>query len=251
MIVILSPAMRMIKDDGMTPLSSPIFPDQTKKIDEALQQLSLPQLAKVWLCSEKAVQKFYQAYLQEPREKEVTPAILSFAGIAYQYLGPSAFTDEQFAWVQNHVRILSGYYGVLKPMDGVVPYRLEMKSPLSVGKTKDLYAFWQDSLYQNCLDDDHVILNLASKEYSKAVEHYCTKHDRFVNVYFEEHEKGRYVTKGVYAKMARGDMTAWLAEKQVDDVEMVKQYDRMHYHFDKARSDDTHFHFVRESKVQG
>ncbi len=249
MIVILSPAMRMVKDDGMAPLSAPIFLDKSKEIDAALHQQTPAQLAEVWLCSDKAVQKYQRAYLEGPKDREPTPAILSFAGIAYQYLGPSAFTDEQFAWVQDHVRILSGYYGILKPMDGVVPYRLEMKSPLAVGQSKDLYAFWEDSLYQNCLDDDRVILNLASKEYSKAIEPYCTKDDRFVNVFFEEKENGRYAIKGVYAKMARGDMTAWLAEKQIHDVDQVKQYDHMHYHFDDVRSDDTHFHFVRE-KVQ-
>lgn len=108
-------------------------------------------------------------------EGDLTPAILAYDGIAYKYMAPSVFEDSQFSYIQEHLRMLSAFYGVLKPMDGVRPYRLEMQAKLRVGDYKDLYAYWGDNLYKSIVDESHVIINLASKEYSKCIEKYLNE----------------------------------------------------------------------------
>jgi len=102
----------------------------------------------------------------------LTPAVLSYEGIAFQYMAPAVFEDRQLAYVQKHLRILSAFYGVLEPMDGVTPYRLEMQAKVGIGDAKNLYDYWGERLYRSVIDDSRVIINLASKEYSKCIEKY-------------------------------------------------------------------------------
>ena len=119
---------------------------------------------------------------------------------------PVVFTSSAMDYVREHLRILSGFYGVLSPFDGVTPYRLEMQAALSVGGSGNLYEFWGDRLYRAVLDEDRTILNLASKEYSKAVEKYLQPEDRLITIVFGELADGRVKQKGTLAKMARGEM---------------------------------------------
>ena len=163
-------------------------------------------------------------------------------------MAPAVFEDGQFDYVQEHLRILSGFYGVLKPMDGVTPYRLEMQAKAKVAGTSNLYEYWGDTLYSEVRDDSGVIINLASKEYSRCIEKYLHPEDRFITCIFGELENGRVVQKGVYAKMVRGDMVRFMAEHQIEDPKMLKTYDRMHYHFSAERSSEAEYVFIRENK---
>ena len=109
--------------------------------------------------------------------KNLTPALLAYDGIQYTYMAPAVFEDGQYDYVQEYLRILSGFYGVVKPMDGVVPYRLEMQAKAAVGGHKNLYDFWGDSLYREVIGDSRIVINLASKEYSKCIEKYLQPGD--------------------------------------------------------------------------
>ena len=142
-------------------------------------------------------------------------------------------------------RILSGFYGVLKPLDGVVPYRLEMQAKAAVNGHANLYDFWGDVLYREVLDDSRIIVNLASQEYAKCIEKHLAPEDRFITCVFGEIEHGKVVQKGVYAKMARGDMVRYLAEIQADAQEQIKGFNISGYHFDESRSTDTEYVFIR------
>ena len=102
--------------------------------------------------------------------QNLTPALLSYDGIQYTYMAPAVFEDGQYDYVLNYLRILSGFYGVVKSMDGVVPYRLEMQAAIS--GCKNIYDFWGDSLYREVVDDSRIIVNLASKEHSRCIEKY-------------------------------------------------------------------------------
>ena len=126
----------------------------------------------------------------------LTPAVLSYEGIAFQYMAPSVFEDRQFEYIQNHLRILSAFYGVLKPMDGVTPYRLEMQARVGIGDTKNLYEYWGNLLYRSVIDDSRFIINLASKEYSKCIEKYLSPQDRYISIIFCELSEDKMVTKG-------------------------------------------------------
>ena len=251
MRIILSPAKKMrVYPDSLASVSTPVFLSKAEEILSWMRTLSYTEAKRLWACNDKIAEENY-ARLQKmdlQNTAMLTPAILSYDGIAFQYMAPAVFEDGQFDYVQEHLRILSGFYGVLKPMDGVTPYRLEMQAKAKVAGTSNLYEYWGDTLYSEVRDDSGVIINLASKEYSRCIEKYLHPEDRFITCIFGELENGRVVQKGVYAKMVRGDMVRFMAEHQIEDPKMLKTYDRMHYHFSAERSSEAEYVFIRENK---
>ena len=173
MKIILSPAKKMITDtDSIEPVALPEFIDKTTELLSWLKDKSKEELKAIWKCNDKiAEQNFYRLENMDIYHI-LTPAVLSYEGIAFQYMAPSVFEDRQFEYIQNHLRILSAFYGVLKPMDGVTPYRLEMQAKVEIGDAKNLYEYWGDLLYHSVIDDSRIIINLASKEYAKCIEKY-------------------------------------------------------------------------------
>ena len=212
MKIILSPAKKMITDtDSIEPVALPEFVDKTTELLSWLKDKSKEELKAIWKCNDKiAEQNFYRLENMDLYHI-LTPAVLSYEGIAFQYMAPSVFEDRQFEYIQNHLRILSAFYGVLKPMDGVTPYRLEMQAKVEIGDAKNLYEYWGDLLYHSVIDDSRIIINLASKEYAKCIEKYLAPQDRYITVAFCELSGDKLVTKGTYAKMARGEMVRFMA----------------------------------------
>lgn len=153
-------------------------------------------------------------------------------------------------YVQEHLRILSGFYGVLKPMDGVTPYRLEMQAKPVIDGVEGLYRFWGRKLYEEVTDASHVTVNLASKEYSKCIEAYLKPEDRFITCIFGELSGDRIIQKGVYAKMARGEMVRFLAEHQITDPEEMRSFCGLGYRFREELSTDTEYIFVKTKTEQ-
>ena len=162
MKIILSPAKKMITDtDSIEPVALPEFIDKTTELLSWLKDKSKEELKAIWKCNDKiAEQNFYRLENMDIYHI-LTPAVLSYEGIAFQYMAPSVFEDRQFEYIQNHLRILSAFYGVLKPMDGVTPYRLEMQAKVEIGDAKNLYEYWGDLLYHSVIDDSRIIINLA------------------------------------------------------------------------------------------
>ena len=161
-------------------------------------------------------------------------------------MAPSVFEKQQLAYIQEHLRILSAFYGCLKPMDGVTPYRLEMQAKAQIETDKNLYEFWGEDLYQSVRDESGVIINLASKEYSKCLETYLGPDDWFLTIRFCEKSNGKLVTKGTYAKMARGEMVRFMAEQNVKTAEELKGFDRLGYVFREDLSGKTEYVFERK-----
>ena len=246
MRIILSPAKKMNADiESLSYATMPVFLDEAKELLTYMQGLSYEEAKKLWVCNDKIAQLNYDRIKAMDLYKGLVPALLSYEGIAYQYMAPAVFEDGQFDYLQEHLRILSGFYGVLKPMDGVTPYRLEMQAKAKVGKSRNLYDFWGDKLYQEVIDDSHIIINLASKEYSKCIEKYLAKEDRYITCIFGEFSGDKVIQKGVYAKMARGEMVRYMAEYQIEDPENMKKYDRLGYQFQEKLSDQTVYTFIR------
>ena len=156
----------------------------------------------------------------------------------------------QFEYVQNHLRILSAFYGVLKPMDGVTPYRLEMQAKVGIGDAKNLYEYWGDMLYRSVIDDSRIIINLASKEYSKCIEKYLTQQDRYITITFCEASGDKLITKGTYAKMARGEMVRFMSENNIENPMEIQKFDRLGYLFRSDLSSDTEYVFERKNEKQ-
>ena len=248
MRIIIAPAKQMTENtDTLKPLGLPVFPEQTEEILSYLRGLTYAEAKKLWACNNRIAEQNFARIACMDLKRGLTPAILSYDGIAYKYMAPEVFEDGQFDYVQEHLRILSGFYGVLKPMDGVTPYRLEMQAKAAVAGRKDLYEYWGDRLYREILDDSRVIVNLASKEYSRCVEAYLTPEDTFITCIFGETENGRVVQKGVYAKMARGEMVRYMAEKNIREPEEMKGFDRLGYRFDAARSDAANYVYIKQT----
>ena len=162
-------------------------------------------------------------------------------------MAPSVFTEESLDYVQEHLRILSGFYGIIKPLDGVVPYRLEMQAKLKIENAKDLYAYWGKRLAEHLFAETDCIVNLASKEYSICISKYLPDHVRMITCVFGEEKDGKIIEKGTMCKMARGEMVRFMAEHQIEDVEAIKAFDRLDYHYSEERSDETIYVFIKET----
>ena len=249
MKIILSPAKKMNMDpDRLAPSGLPDFLDQTEEILAWLRDRSYEELKTLWKCNDKIVQQNIARLEQMELRDQLTPAVLAYEGIAYQYMAPSVFEDGYYDYVQEHLRILSAFYGVLRAMDGVTPYRLEMQAKASIGGKKDLYELWGNRLYEAVRDESRVIVNLASKEYSKCIEKYLVPEDRYLTITFCEKSGNKLVTKGTYAKMARGEMVRYMAEHQIEDPIEIRNFDRLGYVFRDDLSSDKEYIFERMDK---
>lgn len=246
MKIIISPAKKMrMEPEGPAPMGLPVFLDDAERLKAWLCGLSYAQLKKLWACNDKIAEQNVERLQHMDLRRDLTPALLSYDGIQYQYMAPAVFEDGHFDYVQEHLRILSGFYGVVKPMDGVTPYRLEMQAKAAVDGCRDLYEYWGGRLYREVMDESRVVINLASKEYSRCVEAHLQPGDRFVTCVFGELENGKPVQKGVYAKMARGEMVRFMAERHMEDPEELKAFDVDHYRFSEELSEEDLFVFVR------
>ncbi len=248
MRIIISPAKKMKVDtDGLPWRDLPAFLSKTQQLAKALQAMGYDELKTLWKCNDKITALNVERLAHMELDTRLTPAVLSYEGIQYQYMAPDVFTQQEFDYVQEHLRILSGFYGVLKPFDGVTPYRLEMQAKLSTGEAKDLYGFWGSSLAEHLFAETDCILNLASKEYSLCVSKYLLEPVRFITCVFGEEKDGKVVEKGTMCKMARGEMVRYMAEKQIENPEEIKAFDRLNYRLDQARSNDELFVFLRDA----
>lgn len=246
MRIILSPAKKMKDEpDGLAYTGLPVFLEQTEEILDWLKSLSREELKKLWACNDRIVEQNVERLSCMDLRGRLTPAVLSYEGIAYQYMAPAVFEEGQIQYIQEHLRILSAFYGVLSPMDGVTPYRLEMQARASIDGHKDLYALWGRRIYEEVRDESGVILNLASKEYFKCIEAFLSPEDMFITSVFCEESGGKLVTKGTYAKMARGEMVRFMAENQIEDPREIQRFDRLGYRFREELSSDTSYIFER------
>lgn len=246
MKIILSPAKKMNVDtDSLTYLDLPEYLEQTKEILEWMRSKSHAELKRLWGCNDKIAEQNFTRLEQMDLRRNLTPAILSYEGIAFQYMAPAVFEEDHFQYVQEHLRILSGFYGILKPMDGVVPYRLEMQARASIKGHRDLYELWGQRLYDSVGDQDHVIINLASKEYSRCIERYLTNKDTYITCIFGELIGGKVIQKGTYAKMARGEMVRFMAEQGIENPAGIRDFDRLQYAYREEMSSEHEYVFIR------
>ena len=245
MKIILSPAKRMIHDlDGIDVIGLPVFFNQAKELRQYLKSLSYDSLKKIWECNDKITVENIERLEKLKIEGPLTPAVLAYDGIAYKNMAPGVFTYDEWDYVDKHLRILSGLYGVLRPRDGVIPYRLEMQAKIDFKGVNSLYDYWQDELYNEIEDD--VIINLASLEYSAAVRPYLKDNVKMIDIIFVCNYKGKLITKPTEAKANRGAMVRFMAENNVDDINGIKLYNRNGYKFSEDLSSDLSLVFVKE-----
>lgn len=234
-----------IDNDVLAHRQMPIFVDDSKVLLDYLQSLSYEKLKSIWKCSDNLAKQNYNIIKEMDLRNNLTPAILSFEGLQYQYMAPGIFSYEQLDYLEKHLRILSGFYGILRPFDGIVPYRLEMQAKLLDWKYKSLYEFWSDKIAKSIFSESKYIVNLASKEYSKSISKYLSGSTKLINCVFGQLIKGRVVEKGTLAKMARGEMVRFMAENNIEQVEDIKKFNRLDYVYKEELSDYTNYVFIQ------
>lgn len=251
MRIIVSPAKKMRSDpDSLSWRDFPIFLSDTEKIVNRMKQMSSFELQKLWKCNDSIAELNMNRLSNMDLHSHLTPAILAYEGIQYQYMAPNVFTREAMEYIQQHLRILSGFYGMLRPFDGITPYRLEMQAKLSVDNSKDLYLFWGNKLAEVLMSETNCILNLASKEYSNAVTKHLSDSVRCITCIFGEEVNGKVIEKGTTCKMARGEMVRFLAENQINHPEAVQHFQSLGYRYDKERSSQDTYVFVRQEETE-
>ena len=250
MRIIIAPAKKMNTDlDSFPPEALPQFLDQTERLMSALQAMSPKELQALWKCNDAIAALNVERLRGMDLRRRLTPAVLAYEGIQYRYMAPAVFETGQLAYIREHLRILSGFYGLLRPFDGVTPYRLEMQARLSVDGHRDLYAFWGNRLADQLAAETDLVLNLASKEYSRAVEPHLPPSVHFLTCIFGELKDGTVSEKGTMCKMARGQMVRWLAENTITDPEVIKTFTDMDYRFSPARSGENNYVFIRSKQA--
>ena len=255
MLFLLSPAKSLDFDQpaGDVPHTQPLFVKQAAELIAILKQKSPHEIASLMSLSD-ALSGLnvarYQAWSPKFSAKNAKQAVLAFNGDVYDGLDAKTLSADELTWAQDHVCILSGLYGVLRPMDYMQPYRLEMGTRLANPGGKDLYQFWgtQISDYLNTRlqrDTTPVLVNLASQEYFKAVDKKALK-ARVVDCVFEDFKDGQYKIISFYAKRARGLMARYAAMQRVNLPEQLKAFDLDGYAFDSGASEAERLVFRRQ-----
>ena len=247
MKIIISPAKKMkVNTDTLEVRALPVYLHEAEYLRQYLSELSYEELKSLWKCNDQIAQINYERVQTMNLRMQLTPALLSYEGIQYQYMAPAVLEDGQWEYVQEHVCILSGFYGVVHPLDGVTPYRLEMQTKVNLPNVKNLYEYWGDKIYREVSEDTEVIVNLASKEYSKCVEKYLTPEIRYITCVFAEYKGDKVIEKGTYAKMARGEMVRFLAERKAERPEEMKSFCRLGYRYSEKESTKERYVFLKE-----
>ena len=246
MKIIISPDKQMNHDaeePGYAHL--PVFLREAQQLLEYLRGLSYEALKKLLCTNDRiAALNFERCRVMDLR-RGLSPALLAYDGIQYKYMAPQVFERPYFDYVEDHLRILSGFYGILRPLDGVVPYRLEMQAKLKTDFCSSLYDFWGSKPYSELTKEAGVILNLASGEYSRVIEKHLDPRVAYITCTFGQWEDGKVKEKGVYVKMARGEMVRFMAENAIEEPEEVKRFDRLGYSYRDDLSSPKNYVFLK------
>lgn len=227
--------------------SIPQFVDSANLLNQILANKTPKQMMKLMDISDKLADLNWQRNQQWETEKDLRQAIYAFKGEVYVGLDAYTIKEKFLEYTQNTVRILSGQYGVLKPFDMLKPYRLEMGTDLVVGEKKNLYQFWDEKVtlaIHNELKAGEPIVNLASNEYFKVIKPKLLTVP-IITPIFKDFKNGEYKTISFFAKKARGLMTRFAIDHQIEDVEQLKTFTSDGYTYDEKLSSTTEWVFTR------
>ncbi len=253
MIVLLSPAktLDLDKEAQISEYSQPLFLAESESLVKKLKRLSGKKLGTMMNISPALADLNHQRYQEWSlpfTKANAKRAALCFQGEAYRGWDPSSLSDDDLAFAQQHVRILSGLYGILRPLDLIQPYRLEMGSKFEVSpKVKNLYAFWKEKLTEQLIAElnGDVLINLASTEYSKSID-LKSMPGHVITPIFKDMKNGELKVIMTYAKKARGLMTRYVAKNRITDAEDLKFFNLEGYSFNVNESDEHNWVFSRD-----
>ena len=260
MLIVVSPAKTLDYDTPPVTetFSQPEFLDQSESLIEQLRDLTPADIGSLMKISDKLAQlnaARFEAWQRPFTTENAKQAVLAFKGDVYTGLDAETLNEKQFQFAQKHLRILSGLYGLLRPLDLMQAYRLEMGSRFANASGKDLYAFWGDQITVKLNEalqflheqsqQEKVLVNLASNEYFKAIKPTSIK-GSIITPVFKDWKNGQYKIISFYAKKARGLMCRYAIDQQLSDVEKLKGFDYEGYEFNESLSSETDWEFTRE-----
>lgn len=254
MITILSPAktLNMDKNNISKIYTQPIFVEEALELMGELRKYSPPEMEGLLKINEDLAELNFMRHAMWKKEHDLSnskQAILAYHGAVYQGLRAETFDEDQLDYAQQHVRILSALYGVLKPLNLIQPYRLEMGLKFKNPKGKDLYCFWKDTITEYLNEDimkqsEQTLINLASNEYFSVIKKEHFKGNVITPV-FKEYRQGIYRNVTIYAKRARGLMTRYIIENHIDTPKELKDFEEEGYQYCEGYSTDNEWVFIR------
>ena len=258
MLMVISPAKTLDYDTPpvIDKSTQPRFVEHSVELIEVLREKSPQDIAKLMSLSDKLASlnvARYGSWERESTPNNAKQALLAFKGDVYTGLNAEDFSADDFAFAQQHLRMLSGLYGLLRPLDLMQPYRLEMGTKLANARGKDLYAFWGERISQWLNEDlaaqgDEVLLNLASQEYFGAVKPKALN-ARIIDTVFKDQKNGQYKIISFYAKKARGLMARYVIKERLQDPEGLKDFNLDGYRFDAVSSSENQLVFLRDEQA--
>ncbi len=266
--IVISPAKQMrAAQDAFEVQGIPPFVPETARLHQALLDIERSEgaggLQTLWNVSDKLLEpcldtlhEFVPVLVDDDLcdpdiARRISPAVMSYHGIQYQSMAPEVMDAEQLAWLQNHLWILSGLYGCIRPFHAVEPYRLEMGAKLAVDGTRDLYAFWADKLASVIAPtgSSTTVVNLASVEYAKAVLPHLADDVATVTCLFGEGVRnGKPIQRSTASKKARGSMVRWMAENRLQDTDELTAFN-VGYRCISELSSQTTLVFINEQAL--
>ena len=255
MLLVVSPAKTLDYDTAPVTktFTQPDFLDQAQTLIEQLRELSPSDIGSLMSISDKLSQlnaARYEAWEQPFTPDNAKQAVLAFKGDVYTGLDAETLSEKQFKFAQQHLRILSGLYGLLRPLDLMQAYRLEMGTKFANTAGKNLYAFWGELITEKLNEEianqkDDVLVNLASNEYFKSVKP-SKLNGRIITPVFKDWKGDKYKIISFYAKKARGLMCRYAIDQQVKEVEELKNFDYEGYAYNESMSSESEWVFVRQ-----
>ncbi|MEN8247628.1 MAG: peroxide stress protein YaaA [Bacteroidota bacterium] len=252
MLIIISPAKSFSKEIKAPAIeyTQPALIDESKKLMAKLKGLSMKKLAELMKLSDELTQlntERHQKWKAPFSIANADPALFAFTGEVYRGLDAKSLSNSDLKYAQEHLRILSGLYGSLRPLDLIQPYRLEMGTKLKYYKHNNLYQFWGDAITDEvnaALGKDEVLVNLASNEYFKALNKKKLK-GKIITPVFKDFSNGQYKILMTYAKNARGMMTRFIIQERIEEVELLKAFEGGGYYYSPDMSDENTYTFLR------
>lgn len=231
--------------------TEPMFVDATRKLVNILKKYTVDEIAEMMKISSKLAETNYNRFQCFYEDNINTrQAFWAFSGEVYKAINPFGYEKWDIEFAQEHIRILSGLFGVLRPLDKIKEYRLEMATKLRCLPEEDLYKFWTEKITENLINEvnyraDNIILNLASLEYSKVVNRNKLGDIKVYDVEFKENREGKFKVIGTYAKRARGLMVTYIVKNNINSIEDVKSFKDEGYAYNEELSSTAKLVFTR------
>lgn len=257
MLIILSPAKNLLDIEKTVSCdfacTKPMFLKEADALISILKTKSKKEIGSLMKVSEAIADlnfNRYKSWKKTHTDTNSRHAVFTFNGPAYVGLDAASFSNKELKYAQDHLRILSGLYGILKPLDYFQDYRLEMSTRLENEKGSNLYQFWDEKLLKTIQkelqEDDNILVNLASNEYSKALQLEKLKARIITCHFFDKTKSGEYKIIMAYAKKARGLMSRFIIKNQITNTEELMAFDYENYYFDPKKSTENEFYFLRD-----